>query len=101
MDAVVAGELGGPHERHFAADGEGAVRNRELVGRQDEAIENPGLQRRFNRVGDERLARERLEVLSRNPLRSAARGDDAQDSWLGAGGWGLGAGHYLLGSLEP
>jgi hypothetical protein len=100
MDGVVERQLRGPHERHVTAGRPGAFGNRRVVGRQDEAIDGAGPLRRFNRVGDKRFACERLEVLPGNPLRAAARGDDAEDLRVGLSAWGCGFQMFKLSSLN-
>jgi hypothetical protein len=73
-----AGELGRAQER-----GVGAVAARDLgdlgrVGRDNDRVEQPGLDRGGDRVGDQRMAGERPDVLARHALGSGA-GRDQRD----------------------
>ena len=54
----------------------GDVGNLRIVGGHHHLIEAPGLQGSADRVLDDGLAQERLDVLSRDPLAAAACGDD-------------------------
>ena len=46
------------------------------VGRDDDRVEDPGLLRAGDRVGDQRVAGERHDVLAGDTLRAGARGDE-------------------------
>src|SRR5207237_9349787 len=54
-------------------------RRRLVIGRKNEAIERARLARRVDRMRDERLPCEQPRILAGDPLRSGARGDDAED----------------------
>ena len=79
MRRLVAREFGRPHERHVATQRPSRLGNRRIVGGENQPIERARCVRRFDRVGDEGLAGERSEVLAREPFRTAAGRDDAED----------------------
>ena len=78
MRRVVAREIGGAHEWHLASERAGRVGDGRIVGRENEPIDHAGLLRRLDRVRDERLAAEQLQILARNAFRPAPRGDHAE-----------------------
>jgi hypothetical protein len=63
---VVRRQLRGPHERNFDAGRPARVGDLVVIGRQNGACETLASARRVERVGDERLAGQRIQILSRN-----------------------------------
>ena len=68
------------HERHVAPErSRPAVGDGFVFGRENHAIERAGSARGVDRVGEQRLARQQLQVLAGNALGSAAGRDDAEN----------------------
>ena len=80
-DGVGAGEIVGnflrPDEGRRGAEFAGDGGDLLVIGRDDDLIEQAALLRRLDRVGDDRLAAERADVLARDPFAAAARRDDS------------------------
>ncbi len=70
----VLGQRGWSQERHLRTIPARDRRNLLIIGRDDDAVDRPRGQSRFDAVGNERNTAEQLDVLSRNRLRAAARG---------------------------
>ena len=79
MRGLVARQLGRALERHVTAERAAGGGNVVSVGGENETIECARVARRFDRVHDQRLAGERLQVLAGQALRSAAGRDHAED----------------------
>ena len=75
-DKLMLREIRRPQERDLAPVHAREVGNRVVVGRDDDAIEHVRACRGLQRVPDQRLPSQALEILPRNPFRAAASGDD-------------------------
>jgi hypothetical protein len=76
---VVSREPCRPAKWHLGAKLRGDCRNLLIVGADDEAREPRARPGGVDRVGDERPARKRREILARNPFRSAPRRNYAKN----------------------
>ena len=61
---VVVGEIQRANERHVAAKIAPGGGDRLILGREDDAVERAGAPGRLHRVGQQRLACQRLEILA-------------------------------------
>ena len=78
MRRLVARQLGRAHERHVAAERAAGGGDVVGVGGEDQAIERAGVAAPLRSCTRAAACRQQLQVLARNPLRSAAGGDHAE-----------------------
>jgi hypothetical protein len=78
---LVASQLSGPHEWDVTPQRSRILRNRRIVGGENDSIEHPVvvcLESGFDGVRNEWLARERLQVLAGDAFGATSRGDDTE-----------------------
>ncbi len=80
MRRVVARQFGGTQERNVATQRPPRLGNRRIVGGENQPIQRARCLRRLDRVGDERLTAQQLQVLAGESLRTATGRHDAKDS---------------------
>lgn len=78
MRGIVGRELSRPEKRDFRAGLPRRRGDRRIIGRKNEPLDRAAAYCFLNRPSDERLAAYRRNVLARQALRSAPRGDNAE-----------------------
>src|SRR6266545_4136545 len=72
-------EIGGADKRHLASGGTRHIRDRRVIGRENESVEGTGRVGVFDGVSNQRLSAKQLDVLAGNRLGSASRRNDAEN----------------------
>ncbi len=78
---MIVGQFGRTHEGHRRTEASGDRRNLLIVGRNEPVGDFARVLRRLDGVGNQRMPTQRIDILTRKALGTAARGNDCENVW--------------------